>query len=298
MIYCLVDMMNLLYRTAWTLQDLRNQETGVKSGHAYGSLDILRSLKARYSIDKLILVWDSKLPEDSPDRYKAGRAETDLRRFVESVADEFHVQMQSLGFSCLKLVPVEADYLIAFHVRQLVEQGNNSNNIYIYSTDRDFYCLTDMATIIYPKRGGDVFIKEKEAIDFFRGTPVSRIPIFRAFTGDSSDNLKGPPRLPRDKLVKMINHADDKTIIEKLKVLEGLFFRPFFSSKHVANILSLSDQIIENYSLSNIRKMEIPEEMVVTKEADQFKIDQGTADFLNYFGIKEFTPSKVASLVS
>jgi len=298
MIYCLVDMMNLLYRTAWTHQDMKNQVTGVKSGHAFGSLNILQGLKKRYSIDRLILAWDSPLPQDSPDRYKAGRAETDLRRFVESVADEFYEQMQGLGFSCLKLVPVEADYLISFCVRQLVLEGSNKNNLYIYSTDRDFYCLTDMATIIAPRKGGDVFITEKDAREYFKGIQVDRIPIYRAFTGDTSDNLKGPPRLPRSGLVSMINKFQDMSILSKLDSEEALFFRPFFSLKHTNNIISLSAQIRENYYLSNIRKMEIPKEMVLVREEDQSKIEQGTSEFLNYFGIREFTKPKIASIVS
>lgn len=90
----------------------------------------------------------------------------------------------------------EADDLIASYVRK--HEGIHV----IVSSDRDFYqLLTDDRVILYrPGVDGDRFFDAEKAVDDMMKrhkvhVPPANILMFKALTGDPSDNIKGVPHL-------------------------------------------------------------------------------------------------------
>lgn len=207
----LVDGHNLAYRCfhamnapgAKPLTDSQGRPTSI----VHGVLKSLGALQKKYSGAQIYVCWDG-----SPQRrkalcpeYKANRPE----RSLENITPEYNqiaYLKETLPFLgvCQTYVPEEeTDDLIACLVRGKLAGQNNI----IVSSDHDFLQLvTRTDTLLTPKSGPKqevLYDPDKVMAEY--GVLPSKMVALRALTGDTSDNLKGVPRVPTKVLAALVN---------------------------------------------------------------------------------------------
>ena len=202
--YFLIDALNLAYRAHNANYELKTA-SGNFSGMFYGFVRTIFSLKKKYRGYKFEVVWDRKpIHKTALDpEYKAGRASlgdlvtyqiSDIQAFLKNAGvDQFHMEHQ------------EADDVIA----SLAEKyKTKSGNILIYSNDKDLLQLVEdgKVTVYKPKVAAspEKFYDEEAVRDQF-GVPPDKLPCFRSFDGDASDNIRGVSRVPRKIIANLVN---------------------------------------------------------------------------------------------
>ncbi len=206
----IIDGHNLAFRCLYapgvsSLTDSQQRPTGV----IFGFLRSLAAFQKRFPGARLYVTWDG-----SSQRRKASFADYKANR-GERVA----VGFDQIGWlrEFLPLVGVyqaynadeEADDVIASLVRGPLQGQRNL----IVSTDRDLLQLvTETDHVLAPAQGGKKeTIFDPAAVVAGYGVPPAKMPILRAFLGDSSDNIPGVPRVPAKivtALVKLYGTVD------------------------------------------------------------------------------------------
>jgi DNA polymerase-1 len=159
---------------------------------------------------------------------------------VEVIAHLF----QLLGVDLYYNKEEEADDLIASYIKR----HENDVNI-IISNDKDFYqLLADNPRVIIYKPGvsGDRFFDaERAEEDLFKKfkvrVPPANVRMFKALTGDPSDNIIGVPRLRKKVAAPLCSCKDVDELYET-----GL---PGFSKTEREKALSLKERIALNFQL-------------------------------------------------
>lgn len=198
----LIDGFNLAYRAAYANKDLTGPG-GIPSGVIYGFFRTLIPLKKRFPSEKFEIAWDSDggWRKEANPQYKANRVRS------ESISDQLEDLKALSGLFGIKQHQYpgeEADDVIAYLCGIYRDEGI----CYIYSNDKDFLQLVEdgRVHVIRPKIGTNperVF-DEAAVVELF-GVPPKSLPAFRAFDGDTSDNLAGVPRLPRKVIASLVN---------------------------------------------------------------------------------------------
>ena len=198
--FILVDYSNLLYR-AWFVSSKR-------ANVAYSKFfDMLRlCVKRSKQKDvplKVIFAGESVTELDRkkifPD-YKGTRGTIEdpkFKKFKEGLPE----LLRFVGWEVISVDGAEADDIIATIVANycyredsvnsnlLIDKDPGNTDIVIFSGDRDLQqCLAWERTFIY--RAPGLFVT-KASYEEDQGIPVSKYHIYKALTGDKSDNIKG-----------------------------------------------------------------------------------------------------------
>ncbi len=207
----IVDGHNLAYRCfhamnipgAKPLTDSQGRPTSI----VHGVLKSLGSLQKKYPGAQIYVCWDG-----SPQRrkalcpeYKANRPERSLENITPEYNQIAYLKdvLPLLGV-CQTYVPdEETDDLIACLVRGKLAGQNNI----IVSSDHDFLQLVTRTDILMTPKSGpkQEVLYDPDRVVAEYGVDPSKMVTLRAFTGDSSDNLKGVPRVPSKILAALVN---------------------------------------------------------------------------------------------
>jgi 5'-3' exonuclease/transcription antitermination factor NusG len=199
----LVDGHNLAHRCfhAPGISELRDEQ-GRPTGAILGFLRSLCALRKRCPEARVYVAWDgsSKRRKAIYGEYKANR-KPPLEGFVAQV-DYLRAILPFCGVWQADSPDEEADDILAALVRgQLRDQHN-----LLFSTDRDLLSLvTETTSMLLPGAGSrkDV-VHGPASIKKSFGVAPSTILDFRAFCGDTSDNLPGVPRVPKKVLCSLV----------------------------------------------------------------------------------------------
>jgi DNA polymerase-1 len=208
----ITDGFNLAFRAAYANKDLTGIG-GKPSGVVYGFLRTFFTLKKRFNNAEFCVAWDSpdNWRKEIVPKYKANRSEK-MEGVIEQIESIKEI-LSAAGVTQLYKHGFEADDLIADYAGRHKEEGL----VYIYSNDKDFLQLVEdgKVSVLKPKIGNSAekIYDEESVIELF-GVPPSRLASFRAFDGDTSDNLEGVPRLPKKVIARLIN---------SYKNVEGVF---------------------------------------------------------------------------
>ena len=204
--YLLIDALNLAFRAWWPCREFKNSR-GEPTGLEYGFIRNLLTLQRIWQPAKIILVWDgqpSKAPGFVSDgQYKANRDHTLHNK------ENFYGRAEVLREKLRTLVGtayhpyVEADYFVASLSHKLAKLGEAITQdyaIYLFSNDTDWLGLVDDSfkiRVIKPgtKTDGDKIYDESAVKEEYGVTPDT-LALYRAFSGDASDNLPGLFRVP------------------------------------------------------------------------------------------------------
>lgn len=204
----ILDMSYHMYRFFHSHKMLSIEFDGftVPTGHIYGFLRQACTLK-RYMDNPAIIIAvdgrDSQRREVSSD-YKADRParEYDIHKDTWNIID-----MLSLldGFYYSYNSKYEADdtiYSLASTMDYLFGKNGIDRTIYIFSSDQDMYVSVTPKVKVIKSLGSKekilskaVIFDESKVLEEFGVIPKG-VPLFKAFTGDSSDGIKGIFRFP------------------------------------------------------------------------------------------------------
>lgn len=248
-------------------------EDGDHIGGISGFLFSIGKAVRDFKPSRVVIVFDgrggSQRRKKLYGNYKANRAnKTRLRRHdhqnYASIEDEQEAMryqfsrlvsyLDNLPVTFLAIDGIEADDTIAY-ITQMYEE--TSKKITIVSTDRDFYQLvSDKVQIWSPikKKMYDV----DAVVEEFGVHPVNMV-VYRAFTGDSSDNIPGVHGIGPKTLAKILpelGSATEFTLDDlKSKCTDGLLLKEGKTYKKVLDGYNIIEQ---NYQLMNIKLLNIP----------------------------------------
>jgi len=178
------------------LKDKQGQPTGV----IVGFLRSLASLRKRYPDARIFVCWDGSSQRRKAifPGYKEGRTPFDGYAQILWLRDA----LPEFGVVQIWNEQEEADDVIAslIHLR-LSDQEN-----IVYSTDRDLLQLVSGTTkLLYPSIAGKPEkLYDVDAVRLEYGIDPSKMVMFRAFLGDTSDKIPGIPRLREKTLTGLI----------------------------------------------------------------------------------------------
>jgi len=222
----LVDVMNLVFRQHWALPNL--QHDGKHTGVQFGVLKTIHYLRESIS-SRMIFVWDHGVPVPGAARphnwreamlpaYKGNRKhDPDVHDIVFSQLKDLHDVICALGYSHASMMGLEADDLIGILAQCYP-------NVFIFSTDKDFYQLLDgdRVQVLVPKKDKGMFrtITQSDVEKEFE-IPVARFSEYLALGGDGCDNIKPLKGMGPKTAIKLIQSGVD--LREKLDLQPANF---------------------------------------------------------------------------
>lgn len=243
-------------------------------GGLYSFITTIRKLIKKHLINKVVLCWDGEnggIYRHRMDRdYKANRkskkwyektvlTENEIRR--EKEKDEsilkqrkrIQAYAEELYLRQIEIDEIEADDLIAAYCLKY----NNKEEIFIYSSDRDFAQLLDLnINIIFPNIN-TVVNKKNFFVEF--GYHYANALVFKIICGDQSDNIKGIEGIKENTLFKYFSDVKYKETTVK-EIYEKAFY---YNKKRVdegkkpikclEKLIKNKETLKKNFKLINLR---------------------------------------------
>lgn len=248
-----VDLNWVLYKSyhVFTPDKFKSRQ-GLPNGHLFGLVQLLKTLdKLGYETflcEDSNCVWRRELNSE----YKATRNPSEN------------------GTSFWKDYPKIRELISDLpHTHALISDGNEADDVmfsaakvcsrlgikcFIHSADKDLLQSIDDNISILKK----VTMKESEIItaesEYYKETfPVepSKLPIYRAFKGDASDNLEPPvKRFPKDLTLDLVEYLAENGAIANYPIKKESH------KKWIAQLCENWDSYLKNYTLMKIKEIE------------------------------------------
>ena len=203
-----LDLNNILYRSYFVFTpDKFKTSQGIPSGHLFGLCQILRTLdKLNYEVficEDSPCDWRNKLNEN----YKGQREHSNETNFWKDFPKIRDLISNLSHFHAIRADNYEADDLMFSGAKICSRLGKKC---YIFSTDKDLLqALDENISILHKvtlKGNEEINLGSPEYIEKFPVEPV-KLPYYRAFKGDSSDNLETPvKRFPKDLTLDLVDY--------------------------------------------------------------------------------------------
>jgi DNA polymerase-1 len=185
-----IDGDSFAHRAYHALPKTIERAQGRPVGAIVGFANFLIKLYLEERPRAVLVGWDSL---DAPNRRQlAFSAYQSGRRFDDELLEQLEVLPQlveACGFANAKAVGYEADDFLAAAVAQEEKRGGR---VSVASGDRDaFQLASDLTTIIYPVRAGEMARIGPEEVKARYGVEAKQVPDFIALRGDPSDRIPG-----------------------------------------------------------------------------------------------------------
>ena len=292
----LVDSDYLLQRSYHGAKDVYTHSFG-HCGGLYQFFTTLRKLIKAHMINKVVLAWDGE--NGGIDRhnldlaYKANRKdkkwhtkiemtdaeiqrEKDKRESVLKQRKRIQAYAEELFLRQIEIDEIEADDIIA----QYCVENEKSEEIYIFTNDRDFGQLLDLNITIIFSNIEKPINKTNYSLQF--GHHYTNSLIMKVITGDTVDNIQGIKGIKEDMLLKHFPDMRYKkyTVREICKEADALNKERLASGmkplKIFENLLSNIDRLKMNYQLVNLREPFLNDE--AREELEQLKMPLNPSD--------------------
>lgn len=249
-----VDENNLLYRAFYVFSpDKFRSAQGLPNGHLFGLCQNIRTMdKLGYEIfmcEDSNCTWRKNLNED----YKANRDHTsesgtqfwkDYSKIRDLLSDLDHAHV-------LHADGAEADDLMytGATLCSLMKRKN-----YIFTADKDLLQSINEYTSVVRKvtlaGNEEISLGSPEYIEKFPVEP-SKLPLYRAFKGDGSDNLEPPvKRLPKDLILDLVDYLYEK------HTLDGYEIKKKSHDKWIKALYENWNKYMTNYKVMKLKPIE------------------------------------------
>ena len=216
----IIDALNMFLRSYTIIPSMNPQ--GLPNGGTIGFIKSLQKLCRDFRPDEIVVCWDGHGGSEKKrllnKEYKQGRRPVRFNRRMIDLPEEdvyknrrdqqlrLHEYLNEMPVIQLQLDYVEADDVIAYVNSYSKYDGWDK---IIVSSDKDFYqlCEDDQTYIWRPIQ--KELINGTQLIYKF-GVHPSNFALVRAIEGDSSDNLKGVPRIGIKTMVKYFPYLENK----------------------------------------------------------------------------------------
>jgi DNA polymerase-1 len=209
--FIIIDSLNLLYRSFYSLKDMRNSKN-VHVGAFFGYIKTFLKLIKKFNPDSIIITTDSlcKKRIDIFPKYKEHRQSTPLE--LESQKKFINDFFKLIHLPIFKIDGFEADDIICEIAADI---SKNKNRATIISSDKDLHHLALLENINIFDPIKDIYIDKKWIYEKY-DTDVTKeqILLYYSLCGDSSDGFPG---------IKGIGEKLAKNIIKKYKSIDLLY---------------------------------------------------------------------------
>lgn len=257
----IIDALNMFLRSYTIIPSMNPQ--GLPNGGTIGFIKSLQKLCRDFRPHEVVICWDghggSERKRAMNVEYKQGRRPVRFNRRMIDLPDEevyknrrdqqlrLHDYLNEMPVIQLQLDYVEADDVISFV---------NSHEKYkgwtkiIVSSDKDFFQLC---------HDPDTFIWRPIQKELLNGTqlvmkhgihPIN-FALVRAVDGDSSDNLKGVPRLGMKTMIKYFPYLENDRQIDFSEILTECSMKKDKKSIH-KKLLEYKELVISNYKIMQL----------------------------------------------
>jgi 5'-3' exonuclease/transcription antitermination factor NusG len=199
----LVDGFNLAFRCRFApgLSELADKQ-GRPTGMITGFIRSLASYRKRWAKSNIVVCWDgsSARRREIYSGYKANRPERQVDSFDQ--VDFLRGLLPLVGVTQAVCPTEEADDVIATLVSTTLEEERNL----ILSNDHDLLQLVTLTTVLLIPAVGvrKEQLYDADAVQAEYGVSPLQFVHYRAFAGDSSDNIPGVPRVPTKVLAALV----------------------------------------------------------------------------------------------
>lgn len=273
-------------------------------GHIIGVVKTLKNLCNKFHPEKIIFAEDRKnCIKDQYGFYKANRVrmEYDIYKdlgFIEKyVLTYFKDMVRFVYCNC-----VEADWVMYSIAKK---REKNDKKTMIYTADNDLYQVLNekRKVIIYHGRkydetvgvDRDYFVNilnygtDPNIIKKYHNVRPDKLPLYRSWVGDKSDNIPGIKYIPKELVAFIVNnieYADLEVqgeeyfynkVIELIKKYTEEKSRDF--NRWIEEIEKFKEQFVENYYLSRLYELE--DEYIKSIKKEEIKIEEEDFQSLN-----------------
>ena len=269
---CVVDLSWILHRTVHVFRHMcvsPVEGTNIPTGHIYGTLVTVQTLLSQDDMG-VILVRDGhpteriELTKSAGVEYKADRPELEYD-FYKDVPKIINLALSAKGVYYAYNSDKESDDVM-YCIAKRIEKVSPETMVWVHSGDNDLLQTINRKGTIKVCRnfddkgpvpiGFDEVVNLEQFTKKFHGVGPDKIVLFRSVVGDSSDNIRGIPRFPRNVLLKIIEQSSSIDDMFKVDV-------PGYE-RHVSLLRDCEQQVRVNYVLMKLRDDFEPQ--IVTKE--------------------------------
>lgn len=203
------------------------------------------SIVSKTSQDVLVF-WDSGESRWRKSMYPAYKANREDRKkdfdlvMMGQEKEEAKKILSYFGIRNITVPGVEADDLISIFSGYLSKVFGY--NVIIASRDHDLWQLLNDKISSFDSISG--YLVTASTAENISGVPVNRIPDLKALKGDSSDNIKGIPKIGDKTATKLISENGGL-----LEVLQESYRETLLSKKATSNIVHNLDMLERDYQL-------------------------------------------------
>jgi len=247
----LIDASWMVHRSYHAYKDVTSlgpDGERLPTGMLFGFIRSIISISKRVPQCTIVLCLDDIKPDraESDDTYKAGRPDTS--HVWEYFNDVLRVAMAMPHVTLSFLEGMEADDHI-YSLSQRFAKAPVMENIYIHVTDNDLWqSLTQPKIHAFHKLTTKHFelIGRAQVIEKYHVEPT-QLAMYRALTGDKSDNLPGYPRINRECAQLFATYTDPLALLnESEDKFEGKYLTWFKRVKENRQI------VIHNYDMMKL----------------------------------------------
>lgn len=216
-----VDLNNMLYRSYYVFTpDKFRTKNGVPNGHLFGLAQILRTMhKLNYEIflcEDSPCDWRKQLNEDYKSNRNPSENGTEFWRDYPKIRD-----LISNLSNCWSLSSdgYEADDIMFSGAKICSQLGIKCC---IFSSDKDLMQALDENIKIVHKvtlTGNEEVLYNSDYYNEKFPVEPKKLPYYRAFKGDVSDNIEPPvKRFPKDLIIDVVNHLYEEGTMQNYKI--------------------------------------------------------------------------------
>lgn len=244
-----LDISWILYKSFYVFPgDRFKTSQGIPNGYLFGLIQCIRTLtKLNYNIficEEGKFNFRKQLSED----YKATRQPSENN--TEFWRD--YPKIEALMSDLDNVYIIKNNLYESDDIMYTIAKTCSSNNIdcLIHTADKDLYQALDNHISIAKKitlKNIDIITQDSDEYTSKFPVEPSKLPIYRAFKGDSSDNLEPPvKRLPKDLLLDIVDYIYD------FDDLSGYKIKKPSHKKWIKQIIDNWSIFINNYKLMKL----------------------------------------------
>jgi len=257
----IIDALNMFLRSYTIIPSMNPQ--GLPNGGTIGFIKSLQLLCREFRPDEVVICWDghggSEKKRQMNKQYKQGRRPVRFnRRMIELPEEEVYKNRRDQQLRLhdylneMPVIQLQQDYVEADDVIAYVSTRDKYKDWYkiIVSSDKDFYQLChDPDTYIWRPIQKEL-INGTQLVYKYKIHPIN-FALVRAVDGDSSDNLKGVPRLGMKTMVKYFPYLENSRQIDFSEILTECSMQKNKKSIH-KKLLEYKDVVISNYRIMQL----------------------------------------------
>ena len=197
------------YHAMPSVEGAGGRPVGLLLGFANVLLSMLRATQPR----AVVVCLDTRVPSYRHDLLPAYQGQRDP--FAEDLCeqlDRLPELAEAFGFAAAKVLPYEADDLLATAVTQEEARGGGA---LVASSDRDTYQLvSDVTATLHPRPRGELERVDRAGVRERYGIDPEQVPDLIALRGDPSDNIPGARGIGQKTAAELLRrHGDLEGVI-------------------------------------------------------------------------------------